>query len=139
MDLKYNFCKAIQILCTVYTQTRTKKYTTINEIYKDTLLAKIRIREIVKVLKQKNILSGHTDRVKFEVDVNELTFKEIKQSLGKEEFYLYYQSENVEENKVKAFKKCIEEKFTEVEETIDHYWEHLTIPLFQHDIHSVSM
>ena len=137
MDLKYNFSKAIQILTAIFSLTRNKKFTTIGNVHKETLLTKVRIREIVKVLKRGNILAGVNGQVWFEKDPNKLTFKEIKQVLGKEEIYLYYQSKDIEEQKIKPFKQILAEKFAEVEETVDFYWEHLTIAGFQNDLNSL--
>ena len=137
MDLRYNFSKAIQILLAVFQQTIDQKFTTIQNIYTVTLLSKTRIREIVKILKRGKILAGDVDRVWFEKNPNTLTFKDVKQVLGKEEIYLYYQPKDIEEEKIQSFKQRLEEKFNEVEETIDHYWEHLTIASFQNDVNSL--
>lgn len=134
MDLKYNFSKAIQILTAIFSLTRINKHTTIGEVHKETLLTKVRIREIVKVLKRGNILAGVNDQIWFEKDPTKLTFKDIKQVLGKEEIYLYYQSKDIKEEKIKSFKQILAEKFAEVEETVDFYWEHLTIAGFQNDV-----
>lgn len=136
MDLKYNFSKAIQILTVIFEQTKNQKFTTIQKIHTETMLAKTRIREIVKIMKRGNLLAGDVDRVWFEKDPNKLTYKEVKQVLGKDEIYLYYQSKDIEESKVQPFKQRLAEKFAEVEETVDIYWDHLTVAGFRNDVKS---
>ena len=137
MDLKYNFSKAIQIVVAVDKLTKKEKFTTIQKIYEETFVSKNRIRQIVKLLKSGNILAGANEQVWFEKDPKLLTFKDIKQVLGKDEMYIQYQSKDAKDEDIQPFKQILAEKFIELQETIDFYWEHLTVRGFQNDLNSL--
>lgn len=137
MILKLNFSKAIQILLIIAREYRKHRSVSIDDLYKETKFSMDSIRKIIKILQKKGFLKKTSMfNVSLKVDPCEINFRHVKDCIGKEDLYDFHPPKYRNTDMNEAIRYRMTEKFKEATETLDFYWEHLTLDEFQRDIHS---